>query len=287
MVMALAISIVVGYLISKRMSKALKDTAIYAKNIEFDDLQEIDESNIVEVRQIRHSLDELSTRLNLKQESRKELIDQLIHQTRTPLTIIKTHVEAIEDGIIENKPEEMKVIYNEIENISSIISNLSGMIDAQKERDKLNLEMVNLSSLMKQIVTGLKGQFDKKEISLNLNLGKNINLLTDKYKLSQILYNLLTNAYKYTEENGQVYINCKLQDDRIWIEIRDTGIGISQNDQKKIFNAYYRSPEVAKTQGDGIGLYLVMENIKLLNGNIDVKSQIGEGSTFTISLPIQ
>lgn len=287
MVMALVISIVVGYFISKKMSGALKDTAKYAKSIEFDDLEEIEESNIIEVRQIRESLDELSTRLNLKQESRKELIDQLIHQTRTPLTIIKTHVEAIEDGIIEGDQEEMEVIYNEIENISSIISNLSGMIDAQKETDQLNLESVDLSSLMNQIVTGLKGQFDKKQISLNFNSKKNITIVTDRYKLSQILYNLLTNAYKYTEEKGQVHISCGLQDDKISIEISDTGIGISSNDQEKIFNAYYRSSDVVKTQGDGIGLYLVKENIEILNGEVTVKSQLGEGSTFTITLPIQ
>lgn len=262
----------------------MRDTAEYAKSIEFHDKKEIEESKIIEVRQIRESLDELSSRLSLKQEGRKELIDQLIHQTRTPLTIIKTHVEAIEDGIIEGSPDEMDVIYNEIDNISSIISNLSGMIDAQKERDELKLEVVDLSSLMKQIVAGLKGQFDKKNIPININSKKSVTIVTDKYKLSQILYNILTNAYKYTEE-GQVDINCKVDEDFLAIEIEDTGIGISDKDKGKIFNAYYRSQNVAKTQGDGIGLYLVMENIELLNGQILLESELGKGSKFTILLP--
>lgn len=285
MIIALMISIVIGYFISKKMSSALKDTAKYAKGIEFNDLEKIEGSNIIEVRQIRESLEELSSRLSLKQQSRKELIDQLIHQTRTPLTIIRTHVEAIEDGIIEGNPKEMEVIYNEIHNISSIISNLSGMIDAQKETDDLNLEKVELHSLVKQIVVGLKGQFDKKEITLNLNSKKDVSIYTDRYKLSQILYNLLTNAYKYTGEKGYVNINYKLMDNRVSIEIEDTGIGISAEDQDKIFNAYYRSDNVINTQGDGIGLYLVMENIKLLNGEIKVESQLGEGSKFIVTLP--
>lgn len=283
-IVALIISIIIGYLISRKISRDMQDTAEYAKSIEFHDKKQIEESKIIEVRQIRESLDELSSRLSLKQEGRKELIDQLIHQTRTPLTIIKTHVEAIEDGVIEGSPDEMDVIYNEIDNISSIISNLSGMIDAQKERDELKLEKVELSSLMKQIVAGLKGQFDKKNIPININSKKSVSIVTDKYKLSQILYNILTNAYKYTEE-GQVDINCKVDEDFLAIEIEDTGIGISDKDKEKIFNAYYRSQNVAKTQGDGIGLYLVKENIELLNGQIVVESELGKGSKFTILLP--
>lgn len=281
---ALAISIVIGYLISRKISGDMRDTAEYAKSIELHDKKEIEESKIIEIRQIRESLDELSSRLGLKQEARKELIDQLIHQTRTPLTIIRTHVEAIEDGIIEGNPDEMDVIYNEIDNISSIISNLSGMIDAQKEKDQVKLEKVELSSLMRQIVAGLKGQFDTKNIPININSKKHISIVTDKYKLSQILYNILTNAYKYTDQ-GQVDINCKMDDDYISIEIQDTGIGISDKDKEKIFNAYYRSNNVAKVQGDGIGLYLAMENIRQLNGQILVESELGRGSKFTILLP--
>ena len=284
MIIALIISVLLGYFISRKMSNALKDTAKYAKSIEFQDKEVIEESNIIEVRQIRESLDELSSRLSLRQAGRKELIDQLIHQTRTPLTIIRSHVEAIEDGVIEGKPDEMDVIYNEVDNISSIISNLSGMIDAQKDSEELVLEKVELSSLMRQIVAGLKSQFDKKGISLNISSKKNVSIVTDRYKLSQILYNILTNAYKYTEK-GKVDINYRFDDDSLFIEVEDTGIGISEEDKKKIFDAYYRSQNAAKIQGDGIGLYLVMENIKLLNGKILVESILGKGSKFTIILP--
>lgn len=284
MVIALIISVLVGYAISRKMSGALKDTAEYAKAIEFQKRKDIKDSNIIEVRQIRESLDELSTRLSLKQEGRKELIDQLIHQTRTPLTIIRTHVEALEDGVIEGSPEEMEVIYNEVDNISSIISNLGGMIDAQKERDELVLEKVELSSLIRQIVAGLKSQFDKKGLALNISSNKNLSIITDRYKLSQILYNILTNAYKYTKE-GRVDINCRVDENNVYIDIEDTGIGISEEDRKKVFDAYYRSPNASKVQGDGIGLYLVTENIRQLKGQVLLESQLGRGSKFTIVLP--
>lgn len=283
---ALIISITIGYLISNKMTKGMKDTAKYAQGIQFGNPEKIDKSNIIEIRQIRESLEELNTRLNLKQESRKELIDQLIHQSRTPLTIIKTHIEAMEDGVIEGNSEEMKVIYHEIDNISSVISNLTGMIDAQKETDELNLEDVDIYPLMKQIITGLRGQFNKKEISLNLNSKENITISTDKYKLSQVLYNLLTNAYKYTEEKGQVDVEYKEKDNKLLIRIEDNGIGISSDDQKRIFDAYFRSSNAIKTQGEGIGLYMVMENLKELNGTIEVESYLGKGSVFTLSLPL-
>lgn len=284
---ALLISMIIGYFISNKMSKAMKDTAKYAQGIQFGDCEKINKSDIVEIRQIRESLEDLSVRLNLKQESRKELMDQLIHQTRTPLTIIKTHVEAIEDGIIEGNAQEMQVVYNEIENISSIISNLSGMIDAQKEKSKVVMEEVEIHSLIKQILSGLRRQFDRKEIALNLNSTAKITVLTDKYVLSQIVYNLLTNAYKYTKEKGYVHVEYELKEDHLFIRVEDNGIGIRAEEQEKIFNAYYRSDDVVTTQGEGIGLYIVMENLKLLSGDIEVHSQLGAGSTFSIILPLK
>lgn len=111
-------------------------------------------------------------------------------------------------------------------------------------------------------------------------------LVTDKYKLSQAIYNLLTNAYKYTGENGLVRISYVTVDEQLIMRIQDTGIGISEEEKEKIFSAYYRSSHVAEEKGDGIGLYIVKENIQRLHGGIELESQPGVGSTFTINVPL-
>ena len=266
MLIAMCISIVIGIIISKKMSSDLINTAELANNIQIGVNGVTTKSSIFEITRIRESLEELNTRLKIKQKNRKELIDQLMHQTRTPLTILKSHLEGVEDGIIEMNEDEIDIWKNQIDNITVIIANMSGMIDANKENDDLVIEKFDVNQLINQIVSGISPQFLKKEILLNILSHEKIYVETDQYKLSQIIYNILTNAYKYTENNGSVDIDYFVNNGNIYIKIKDTGVGISKDDIDKIFNAYYRSPEVLKINGDGIGLYVVNENLKLING---------------------
>lgn len=278
--------VLIGLIISKKMSKSLGETARMASDIQMGGRSKLGKTNIKEVNAIRDSLEELDTRLKLKQKSRKALIDQLVHQTRTPLTILKSHIEAIEDGVIELTDSEIEICQNQITNITSIISSMSGMIDANKEVEEINIEEVEIRKLMDQIISGLRPQFNKKSIELEISSYPEINVFTDKYKLSQSIFNVITNAYKYTMPEGAVSISYFIENQRLVLEILDTGVGISEEDQKKIFNAYYRGDTNLSTKGDGIGLYIAQENISILCGHIGVESELGRGSTFRIELPL-
>ncbi|GAA0178285.1 HAMP domain-containing sensor histidine kinase [Clostridium sediminicola] len=284
---AIILSIIIGYFVSKKMSMALKDTADMAQDIQFGCGNRPKGTTITEINTIRESLESLNTRLKLKQKSRKALIDELVHQSRTPLTVLKTHLEAIEDGIVEMNDEEIRICQNQISNISSIISNMSGMIDAASDIDELRIESFELNQLIIQITSGLKAQFNKKNINLEVTSNKKIIMETDKYKLSQVIYNILTNAYKYTNNGGSVEVNYKLNNEMMTIIIRDTGIGIDKKDIEKIFNAYYRSNLVKNTTGEGIGLYIVKKNLERINATIIVESKKNIGSNFVIRVPIK
>lgn len=283
---AIVITLLVGAYISKRMSKDLTDTAQFASNIQIGNPLENKPSSIKEINQIQNSLHDLNTRLKIKQKSRKTMVDQLVHQTKTPLTILKSHVEAIEDGVIQISKEELAIFQDQIDHLNNILSNMSTMIDAEKESEILTLETVDIHQLLNQIILGLRSQFDKKGIELKLISTTKVKLMTDPYKLSQVLYNLLTNAYKYTEK-GRVEISVKEDKDTLSISISDTGIGIEPTEISNIFNAYYRGASVTKIPGEGIGLYVVKENLNQLNATIDVQSTLGKGSTFTIKLPLR
>jgi two-component system, OmpR family, sensor histidine kinase BaeS len=283
---AIVITLLVGAYISKRMSKDLTDTAQLASNIQIGNPLENKPSSIKEINQIQNSLHDLNTRLKIKQKSRKTMVDQLVHQTKTPLTILKSHVEAIEDGVIQISKEELAIFQDQIDHLNNILSNMSTMIDAEKESEILTLETVDIHQLLNQIILGLRSQFDKKGIELKLIGSTKVKLMTDPYKLSQVLYNLLTNAYKYTEK-GRVEISVKEDKDTLSISITDTGIGIEPTEISNIFNAYYRGASVTKIPGEGIGLYVVKENLNQLNATIDVQSTLGKGSTFTIKLPLR
>ncbi len=282
---ALALMIVIGTLISRRMSKDLRNTVVMATNIDLGNETDIERSKVREIRIIQQSLDTLQSKLKLKQISRKRLLDELVHQTRTPLTILKTHLEGFEDGVITMTPEEIKTCESQIDSITAIIANMSEMIDAERSVDAIQTEDIEISQLMKQVVGALKMQFDKKQIELILASHRKIGVRTDRYKLSQSIYNILTNAYKFTGPGGKVIVSYELQEEGLRIVIEDTGSGISPGDREHLFDAYFRGENSTGVSGEGIGLYVVKENMDRINGRVDVESEIGKGSRFILTIP--
>lgn len=281
----LIIAVIVGILVSKRMSRDLVNTAEMAQNIDIGNNTLFHPSKVKEIRIIQQSLESLKSRLLLKQKSRKTLIDELIHQTRTPLTILRTHLEGIEDGVIEMVPDEIRVCESQIDNITAIITNMSSLIDAEKTDEAIHIEEFELSQLVKQIVNGLRLQFERKMINLNLNDCERIVIKTDKYKLSQAIYNILTNAYKFTESGGTVTVYYRILEKNIVLTIEDNGPGISQEDQLRIFDAYYKKDISAGSAGDGLGLYVARENMINIKGALAVESKKHQGSRFILTIP--
>nr|WP_243456488.1 ATP-binding protein [Mobilitalea sibirica] len=110
-------------------------------------------------------------------------------------------------------------------------------------------------------------------------------LKTDKYRLSQTVYNILTNAYKFTNSKGKVLVSYQINQDNIVLVIEDNGSGISKQDLDKIFNAYYKNEKSMGQSGDGLGLYIAKENMKSIHGTISVVSEINQGSRFVLSFP--
>lgn len=281
---AMGISATIGIYLSKTMSRDLKDTAAIANEIQESKSVRTEKSFISEITSIRGSLEDLSYRLRIKHRSRKEITDKLIHETRTPLTILKTHIEGIEDGVIDVDSKEIEVLRGQVDNIISIISDLGSLIDAEQSSDSVVIEEFEISKILRQIVNGLKAQFDKKGIELSLLSDEKIFMETDKFKLSQIVYNLLTNAYKFTKSGGFTKIDYHISDEDLIIQIEDNGVGIDKKDLDRIFEAYYRV-ESNNTSGEGIGLFVVKENLRILQGNIQIISDVGEGSKFVITIP--
>lgn len=277
---------IIGMIISNKMTKDLRLTAQQAVAIDLGDAVHVQKSHVKEIRMIQQSLETLQARLRLKQTSRKKLVDELVHQTRTPLTILSMHLEGFQDGVIQFTPDEIKNCESQIDNITSIITNMSSMIDAEKDIDLTEFEQIELNHLLKQIIGGLKMQFDKKGIDIQLLSQHKLILDTDRYKLSQAIYNLLTNAYKFTDSGGKVTVDYGEFQDGVRIMIEDTGTGIRREEQSKIFEAYYRGSSSGDYSGEGIGLYVVKQNIAKIGGSIEVESEYGEGSRFIIWMPL-
>lgn len=282
----LALLLAAGLVVSRRLSRDLTNTSAMAMNIALGNQGEFPLSKIREIRIIQQSLKELKTRLKLKQKGRKRLIDELVHQSRTPLTILKTHLEGFQDGVLELTPEEMKVCEMQIDSLSSLIVNMSHLLDTEQQQSPLHIEEFEFSHLMRRILAGLKLQFDRKQLALTLTGHQKITLKTDRYKLSQCIYNLLTNAYKYTQPGGKVEISFTAENGRLTVEIKDSGAGIPEEEQKHLFDAYYRGSGAQAVPGEGLGLFVVKQNLEQIRGSIRVQSSPGHGTIFSIEIPV-
>lgn len=284
-IIVLIVAIGIGILVSRRVSRDLIHTSEMAQNLDIGNDTPVLKSKVKEIQVIQQSLESLKARLMLKQKSRKTLIDELVHQTRTPLTILRTHLEGIEDGIIEFAPEEIRICENQIDNITAIITNMSNMIDAEKMESSINIEEFELNQLIRQIMNGLKAQFEKKNIDFSFDAKEKVTVKTDKYRLSQTVYNILTNAYKFTKQYGTVKVSYQINQDTIVLTIEDNGSGIEEKDLDKIFNAYYKNDKSMGLSGDGLGLYIAKENMGSIHGSIAVESEVNKGSKFILTLP--
>lgn len=275
--------LIVSQFVSRRMSRDLTRTASMALEIDMGKRPDGPLSNIYEVRAIQHSLLELQSRLRLRQIGRKHLVDELVHQTRTPLTILKTHLEAMQDGVLGLTPDMMQTCEAQIDHLSSIITNMRQMLDAEQENRPLHITTFDFSPFIRQILSGLKMQFDRKQVGLQLPNQNKAILKTDSYLLSQCIYNLLTNAYKFTEPGGHVTVSYTLSEENFSVCVKDSGVGIRKEEQAHLFDAYYKGGG-AGSPGDGLGLYVVKQNLDRLHGNIAVESTHGHGSSFVIKL---
>jgi len=283
--LVLVVVVSIGLLMSRRLSRDLRKTAAQALAVDMGESGSYQSSKVREIRILQASLQELRSRLNIGQTARKRALDELVHQTRTPLTILQTHLEGVADGVLSMDEQEIAVCREQIGSIEASISNISTLLDAARQAEAPDFEPVDLGALLRQIVQGLKVQFDQKGVALSLQADVQDKWNTDRYKLSQCIYNLLNNAYKYTGTGGSVVLACHQSGQTVTIAVRDTGPGIAPADLAQLFDAYYRGPGTQTVPGDGLGLYVVRENMRQLGGSAEVHSVPGQGSEFVLTLP--
>ena len=271
------ITILISMLVINRManklSSELKDIANYAGKIETGVLDNNAKTDIVEIENINNSIFNLGVRLSEKERLRKERVDLLKHQLSTPLTIIKTTLEGIMDDVIELDKEYINRCLIENDRVRDKLENL--YIDIEKNVDEINIETINLKDLIIEITSSFKVSFEQKGVELVTELN-DLTLETDKNLIVSSLYNLLSNAYKYTRNGDRV--NIVLSDKLV---ISDTGIIIDDEDKDKVFDAYYRGANAADIEGNGLGLFDTRNNLEKLGYSIHLDPE-QEKTTFVI-----
>lgn len=278
-------SLLIALLFSQYLSKPITDLKRATEKIAEGDFSVRTVSKTHdEVGKLSEVFNRMAESLQKEDQLRKKLMSNIAHELRTPLTIMRTHVEAITDGIVTDKEKGLKNINEEIGKLTKLINGIEDVTTAEASFFARAEETVNLKELLSGIMVDLKPLFHEKNLEIKILDDKDLVVVTDVEKLERIIRNIVANALKFTEK-GHVSIHYGTDKKMFFIEIKDTGKGIPEEEIPHIFNRFYK---VEKTvpQGLGLGLAIVKELINVMNGEIKVRSTVHEGTSFTIFLPI-
>lgn len=232
---------------------------------------------------------ELNEQLNAATQSKLVFFTNVSHDLRTPLTLIAEPVEqlAVADNLTPQQSMLMKIANKNVKILRRLINQI---LDFRKyENGKLNLNLVEskFGTLVKEWAESFNSIARKRDITLTVNvtLDKDFTLAVDAEKIERVFFNLMSNAFKYTPDNGSIKFSCGLDGDNLLFSIEDTGQGIGADDINNIFDRFYQVDKI-HPNGSGIGLSLAKAFVELHGGSIAVESILGVGSKFTVTLPV-
>lgn len=223
---------------------------------------------------------------------RKEFVANVSHELRTPITTIKSYAETLLEGELNNKALSEKfvgVINSESDRMARIVKDLLQLSKIDYEQGNWNKENIDLACIVKDVLEKQKLKAEAKNQTLQISCdGELPKVFADKDRAEQVVLNILSNAIKYTNENGNIKVSVKKDGDAVLVIVKDTGIGIPKDDLPRIFERFYRVDKARSREmgGTGLGLSIAKEIMYAHNGEIFIDSEPGEGTTVTLQFPI-
>jgi two-component system, OmpR family, phosphate regulon sensor histidine kinase PhoR len=226
------------------------------------------------------------------EDLRKEFVANVSHELRTPLTMIKGFVETLRDGAIDDRPralEYLATVERHSDQLANLVNDLLDLSRLDSGADIVASAPVYIDAVLRRVEEITRTAADKKRHALSFNAVPGLPaVLGNSDYLQRALANLVENAIKYTKDGGEISVSAAQHNGQIAVEVRDTGIGIPPEDLSRIFERFYRVDRSRSREmgGTGLGLSIVKHIVQNHGGSVDVASTIGEGSTFTIRLPV-
>ena len=272
----------VSIIFSRRLTNPIKKLASAAKAIGEGDLKSRAAiSGRDEIGDLSKTFDRMAQVLETQESIRKRVISNVAHELRTPIAAMRGEIEGMMDGLLSTGREQLQSLYEETGRLKKIIEGIEDLSQAEASSLSLKKERVKLEPFLQNIVDRFGNLFAEKRVGLELECDGGLTANADPDRLSQILINLLSNALKATESGGKVRLKGYRNPAGVSIEVADNGCGISQEDLPFIFERFYK----ATGGGIGIGLAIARELAQAHGGKIEVKSEYGKGSVFTVSIP--
>ena len=244
-----------------------------------------------EIGYMAASLNYMAAELNSLEEDQRKFVANISHDFRSPLTSIKGYIEAIMDGTIppELQDKYLNIILLETERLNKLTQSLLELNKFGSHGTMLDVSDFDINNIIKMTVQSFEGTCIRKKISFELILtGQELFISADMSKIQQVLYNLIDNAIKFSQADSTITIETTERNDKVFVSVKDTGIGIPKDSLKKIWERFYKtdSSRGKDKSGTGLGLAIVKEIIQAHNENINVISTEDVGSEFIFTLPL-
>lgn len=277
-----------AYILSKKITRPIIKINEEAKNLINGNYNlTLEKNDYKEISELNDTM--ISTSLELKKADKmqKDLIANISHDLRTPLTMIIGYAEVMRDIPQENNSENIQIIIDEAKRLNNLVNDI--LIVSKLQNDKfLNLETINITTLTKNIIERAKKMIEKDNYVFDFLYDEDIFVSIDELKISQVIYNLIGNAITHTGDDKKITISQTIIGKKVRISISDTGKGIDESEISNIWDRYYKINEYHNRSnvGTGLGLSIVKDIIIQHNGSYGVDSKINEGSTFWFEISI-
>ena len=282
---SLAIAIVVSIILSKKISKPIQNISNEAKKLSTGDLDiTFNEKGYNEIEDLSNTLNYSIEEIKKSQKLQKEVIQNVSHELRTPLTLIESYAELINDFSGDNpkkRKQHTDIILEESKKLESLINDMLDLSKMQANTIEYNMEEFNLSKSIEKFETFYKNKY--KDFDFKFSYPKNCNVYADQKRIEQVMINLINNAINYSQkDNKKIIVSLKkIEENEYKFSVQDFGIGISEEDQKQIFDRHFRSISAKRAvAGSGIGLTIVKEILNYHKFEYGVESEVDKGSTF-------
>ncbi|MDE6585221.1 MAG: HAMP domain-containing histidine kinase, partial [Clostridia bacterium] len=287
------LAFLISNVFSRKLTSGLKtmsDTAVQLAKRNYS--VEFNNADYAELAQLSDTLNSVRDEIKKSEDFQREILANVSHDLKTPLTMIKAYASMIKEisgDDKEKREKHLQVIIDESDRLTGLVNDVLSVSKLQSNIDEINFKVFNLTDLVYGIIDKFGYLQESQGYNLMVDIDANIYTRADESKISQVIYNLLGNAANYTGEDKTVYISLKTSMDgqRVKFSVRDTGRGIAKEEIGEIWNRYYRVKENHNrpVKGTGLGLNIVKAILENHSFDFGVDSEIGKGSCFWVDFP--
>ncbi|EGO64826.1 sensor histidine kinase [Acetonema longum] len=291
----LATGLAASYTLARSITVPLRNLSRAARKLEQGDYdQKVVVETKDEIGELADIFNRMAETLATNTNLRRQLLANIAHELKTPLTVIQGHLEGMVDGVIAANKEQLLSLHEEAVRLNRLLKDLRDLSLAEVRQLALEKRPTDINQLVGRAVAMLKPLADAKDIQISCSLAAALpEISIDRDRMSQVIYNILVNAVRYSPPKGRVEVTTVLREEdlcrRLTVSVADNGPGIETEDIPYIFDHFYRSDKSRdrKSGGSGLGLAIVKQLVEIHGGQVTVSSQKEKGTIFRVVLPVE